>query len=249
MIRRFPSRFRDVAIWAVLFAAWSIPISGEQNVLSSATATISGKITFEGTPPPNAKVQMSSDPYCQMHAADYPTVETTQISDGGLENVIVYVSDGLPYGLSYATPTTPIELDQLNCHYIPHVFTVMTQQSLRVRNSDMTLQNVHIWSERNPQFNIGQPVKGMVNLTKFAYPEMPVVIRDDVHRWKTAFVGVFDHPFHTVSKSGGLFEMKVPPGYYEITAWHEKYGKKTMMVGVVNNERRVTNITFSPNDK
>jgi len=121
---------------------------------------------------------------------------------------------------------------------------------LRIRNSDATLQNVHAWSEKNPQFNVGQPVKGRVNETRFAYPEMPMVIRDDVHRWKSAFIGVFDDPFHTVSKSGGLFDLPpVPPGYYEITAWHEKYGQKTMMVGVVDKERRVINITFTPDDK
>jgi hypothetical protein len=191
---------------------------------------------------------MSSDPYCEMHAADYPTVETSKVSDGGLENVIVYVSNGLPSG-GYPTPATPIGLDQLNCHFIPHVFTIQTNQPLMIKNSDMTLHNIHAWAEKNPQFNIGQPVQGMINETKFSNAEMPVPIRDDVHKWKSAFVGVFDHPFHTVSKSGGLFEMKVPPGYYEITAWHEKYGKKTMMVGVVNNERRVINITFSPSDK
>jgi len=56
----------------------------------NATATVSGKIAFEGTPPPNDKVQMSSDPYCNMHAKDYPTLETVKVSDGGLENVIVY---------------------------------------------------------------------------------------------------------------------------------------------------------------
>jgi hypothetical protein len=89
----------------------------------------------------------------------------------------------------------------------------------------------------------------MVQVTTFAHPEMPLVIRDDVHRWESANVGVFDHPFHTVSKSGGLFELKLPPGYYEITAWHETYGQKTMMVGVVDNERRVINISFAPNDK
>ena len=37
--------------------------------MSKATATVSGKIAFEGTPPPNDKIQMSADPYCQMHAA------------------------------------------------------------------------------------------------------------------------------------------------------------------------------------
>src|SRR5215467_3389549 len=71
---------------------------------SKNTATVSGKISFEGTPPPNDKIQMSADPYCQMHAADYPTAETVKVSDGGLENVIVYVSSGLQPGVSYATP-------------------------------------------------------------------------------------------------------------------------------------------------
>jgi len=252
MIRRFPSRFRDVAICAILLAGWSIPTAGQQplvNVLSTATATISGKISFEGVPPLNSPLQMSTDPYCLQHSADYPTLETVKVSDGGLENVIIYVSSGLLPGVTYTTPTTPIELDQLNCHYIPHVLTMMTQQRLTIRTSDMTLHNVHAWSEKNPQFNIGQPVKNMVSVTTFAYPEMPLVIRDDVHRWKSAFVGIFEHPFHTVSKSGGLFELKLPPGYYEITAWHEKYGQKTMMVGVVDNERRVINITFAPNNK
>jgi len=252
MIRRFPSRFPIVAVWMVLLAGWSIPTAGQQspvNALFRATATISGKISFEGAPPPNSPVQMSTDPYCLLHSADYATLETVKVSDRGLENVIIYVSSGLLPGVTYTAPTTPIELDQLNCHYIPHVLTMMTQQRLTIRNSDMTLHNVHAWSEKNPQFNVGQPVKDMVNVTTFAYPEMPLVIRDDVHRWESAFVGVFDHPFHTVSKSGGLFELKLPPGYYEITAWHEKYGQKTMMVGVVDNERRLIDITFAPNDK
>jgi hypothetical protein len=236
----------------VLLAGWSIPTAGQQplvNALPTATATISGKISFEGVALPNTPVQMSSDPYCLLHSADYPTLETVKVSDGGLENVIIYVSSGLPPGATYTTPTTPVELDHLNCHYIPHVVTMMTQQRLSLRNSDTTLHNIHAWAEKNPQFNVGQPVKDMVIVTKFANPEMPLVIRDDVHKWEIAFVGVFDHPFHTVSKSGGLFELKLPPGYYEITAWHEKFGQKTMMVGVVDNESRVINFTFSPSDK
>jgi hypothetical protein len=218
--------------------------------MSKATATVTGKISFEGTPPPNDKVQMSSDPYCQMHAADYPTVETTKVSDGGLENVIVYVSGGLPSGVSYATPTTPVEINQQNCHYIPHVFTMMTNQPLKVKNSDMTLHNIHAWAEKNPQFNVGQPVQNMVNETKFSNPEVPLPIRCDVHKWMGAFIGVFDHPFSTVSKQGGAFELpKLPPGNYEITAWHEKYGKKTMMVEVKDNDKKDVNFSFSANDK
>ncbi len=213
-----------------------------------ATATVSGKISFEGTPPPNDKVQMSSDPYCQMHAADYPTVETVKVSDGGLENVIVFVSSGLP-AAKYPTPTDAVEINQESCHYIPHVFTMMTNQPLKVKNSDSTLHNIHAWAEKNPQFNVGQPVKGMINETKFANPEVPLPVRCDVHKWMGAFVGVFNHPFHTVSKKGGAFELMLPPGNYEITAWHEKYGKKTMMVEVKDNDKKELNFGFSANDK
>jgi hypothetical protein len=214
---------------------------------ANATATVTGKISFEGTPPPNDKVQMSSDPYCQQHAADYPTVETVKVSDGGLENVIVFVSS--PVSGSFPTPTTPVEINQQSCHYIPHVFTMQTNQPLKVKNSDMTLHNIHAWAEKNPQFNVGQPVQGMTNETKFAQPEVPLPIRCDVHKWMGAFVGVFSHPYHTVSKQGGAYELKLAPGTYEITAWHEKYGKKTMMVEVKDNDKKDLNFSFNANDK
>src|SRR5262245_37508284 len=223
--------------------------SGPTFDMSKANATVTGKISFEGTPPPNEKVQMSSDPYCQMHAADYPTVETVKVSDGGLENTIVFVSSGLPTGTSYAPPTDPIEINQQNCHYIPHVFTMRTNQPLKIRNSDMTLHNIHAWAEKNPQFNVGQAVAGMVSETKFANPEVPLPVKCDVHKWMGAFIGVFDHPFNTVSKPGGTFELKLPPGNYEITAWHEKFGKKTMMVTVADNDKKEVNFSFNANDK
>jgi hypothetical protein len=73
MIRRFPSRFRGVAIWVVLLAGWGIPTAGQQNALSRATATISGKISFEGAPPPNRPFQMSTDPYCLLHSSRQTT--------------------------------------------------------------------------------------------------------------------------------------------------------------------------------
>src|SRR5262247_455133 len=100
--------------------------SGPAFDMSKATATVSGKIAFEGTPPPNDKIQMSSDPYCQQKGGANPAVETVKVSDSGLENVIVYVSSGLPAGATFATTKDPIEINQENCHYIPHVFTMMT---------------------------------------------------------------------------------------------------------------------------
>jgi len=49
--------------------------------MSKANATVTGKISFEGAPPPNDKIQMSADPYCAQHAAQNPTTETVKVSD------------------------------------------------------------------------------------------------------------------------------------------------------------------------
>ena len=213
----------------------------------TGNATITGKISFEGAPPPAEKIQMSADPYCAQNAGANPVTETVKVSDGGLENVIVYIANA-PAG-TYPTPTTPVEVNQQNCRYIPHVFTMMTNQPLKIKNSDATLHNIHVWAEKNPQYNQGQPVKDMVNETKFAQEEV-VPMRCDVHKWMSSFVGVFHHPFHTVSKAAGTFEIPMlPAGSYEVVAWHEKFGKKTAMLTVADNEKKEVTISFNANDK
>src|SRR5262245_18855597 len=207
-----------------------------------STATLSGKIAFDGTAPAPAKIQMSADPYCSSHAQS-PVTEDVKVSDGGLENVIIYVSSKVD--ASFPTPTEPVEIDQQNCHYIPHVFTMMVNQPLKVKNSDDTLHNIHAYSEVNTQYNAGQAVKGMVNDTKFDKAEMPVPFKCDVHKWMGAYAGVFTHPYHTVSKTGGAYEFKLAPGKYEITAWHEKYGTQKQEIEVKDGQNQL-NFTFKP---
>jgi hypothetical protein len=212
----------------------------------AGNATVTGKIAFEGTAPPNEKIQMSADPYCQQHNPA-AVAETVKVTDGGLENVIVFVKNA-PAG-SYAAPTDPVMIDQHDCHYVPHVFTMQANQPLKIKNSDATLHNIHAWAEKNMPFNIGQPVQNMETTKTFTTEEVPLPIRCDVHKWMGAFVGVFPHPFHTVSKGGGAYELKLPAGSYEVVAWHEKYGQQTGMVTVADNGKAELNFTFKADAK
>jgi hypothetical protein len=206
------------------------------------TGTVGGKISFDGTAPKPDKIQMSADPYCAMANKD-PYTEQVVVSDGGLENVIIYVSGGLE-GKSFPTPTDPVVIDQHDCHYIPHAFTIQVNQPLQVKNSDMTAHNIHMYNGETTLFNMSEAVQGMVLPQKFEKEGMPVTVRCDVHKWMNANVGVFTHPMHTVSKKGGGFEFKAAPGTYEVTAWHEKYGVQKMMVTVPDNGKAEVNFTF-----
>jgi len=184
---------------------------------------------------------MSADPVCAKTAKS-PLTEDVKVSDGGLENVIIYVSSTV--NGTFPTPSTPVEIDQHECHYVPHVFTAMVNQPVRIKNSDETLHNIHAFAEVNDQFNVGQVTKGLVNDTKFPKPEMPLPFKCDVHKWMSAFAGIFSHPYHTVSKAGGTYEIKLAPGSYEITAWHEKYGPQKQTIEVKDGAKTDLNFTF-----
>jgi hypothetical protein len=69
--------------------------------------------------------------------------------------VIVFVSKGLPAGQAYAHADDPVEINQENCHYTPHVFTMRTVKRVKVKNSDMTLAQHSRMGRKNPQFNVG----------------------------------------------------------------------------------------------
>jgi hypothetical protein len=106
-------------------------------------------------------------------------------------------------------------------------------QPLSILNSDATLHNVHALGRKNPEFNLGMPIKGMKLEKTFFNPEVMVKFKCDVHPWMSAYAGVLTHPFFSVTQETGVYEIKdLPPGTYVIEAWHEKYGTQTQQVTV-----------------
>src|SRR3954465_10409981 len=135
-----------------------------KKVDAGTAGNITGKVVLEGTPPANAKFSMASDPACgggEGHS------ESFVVDNGALQNVFVYIKDGLGNKYIFDTPTEPVKLDQKGCHYIPHVVGVRTTQPLEISNSDATLHNVHGMPKDNAEFNQGQPVQGFKNAVTF----------------------------------------------------------------------------------
>jgi plastocyanin len=208
-----------------------------------ATASaITGIVTLQGTPPPNPPINMSSDPYCMKLGA--ATTPVFVISDGGLENVFVYVKEGLS-GLKFPVPSSPVVLDQKGCSYAPRVFGIQVGQSLDIVNSDETLHNIHALPMANREFNRGQALQGMKYTTTFTTPEVMLPFKCDVHKWMNAWVGVLEHPFYATSGKAGAFALAgLPPGSYTIEAWHEKLGRQTQQVTIGPKESKKISFVF-----
>ncbi|MDA1184849.1 MAG: carboxypeptidase regulatory-like domain-containing protein [Acidobacteria bacterium] len=217
--------------------AASVPAAPLTNPVDPATAgNIVGRISFDGPLPQPAVVRMDSDPNCVQLGVTI-TDETLVVgSDGALQNVFVYVKDGLG-DLRFPIPSTPFVLDQEGCRYVPHVVGVQVGQSVEILNSDPTLHNVHAIPSTNQEFNTGQPLPGMRHTHQFTTAEVMVPFKCDVHPWMYAYVGVVDHPFFAVTGADGSFRLEgLPPGTYTIEAWHETLGARTQTVTIGEQE-------------
>jgi len=219
---------------AVLFAGVSIVPKAQ----AEANGKITGRVLFKGTAPEPIKIRMAADPRCLQ--ANPNGAERRQIDgkNGGLANVVVAIKTKVK---GAAAPlTTPVVLDQLGCMYNPTVVALMVGQPLKMRNSDETLHNIHPRPVVNEGFNVGQPRKGSENEKKFDKPETLFPVSCDVHPWMRAYIAIFDHPFFTITKEDGSFEIpNVPPGEYEIEAQHPTLklmsGKAVVKAGAAGN--------------
>jgi plastocyanin len=220
------------------------PAAPATNPVDPATAaTVTGHVMFTGKAPAPQPITMAADPRCVNTGAVSERVVTG--ADGALQNVFVYVKDGLG-ALTFPVPTTPVVLDQKGCQYRPHVFGVQVGQPVEILNSDATLHNIHALPMTNQEFNVGQPLQGLRHTHTFSTREVMVPFKCDVHKWMNAYVGVMDHPFHAVTQPDGSFSLKgLPPGTYTLEAWHETLGTMTQSVTVGAKETKDVAFSFA----
>jgi plastocyanin len=220
------------------------PPPDAKRVDPATAATISGQVRYSGPAPVARAVKLESDPVCAREHPNGMAADSLIVNNGALENVFVYVQDGLA-NYYFDPPTETVKLDQKGCRYSPHVFGLRVGQPVEISNSDPTMHNVHAMANANQEFNMSQAIQGIKNTKAFTAPEIMVHFKCNVHNWMEAYAGVVAHPYFAVSAGGGGFELKnLPPGTYTIAAWHEKLGTQTQKVTLADKESKAITFTF-----
>tara|TARA_B100001750_G_scaffold245307_1_gene264616 strand:- start:775 stop:1455 length:681 start_codon:yes stop_codon:yes gene_type:complete len=214
--------------------------------------TLKGKVT--GPPKPRKPINdIASDPICNAsHSNGLPLSESYIIdSNGGLANALIWL-ENVDYKGS--PPKEHKTLDQKGCIYIPHVMGIMKNQELHISNSDATMHNIHTKSDINPFFNEAQPLGTPPKVKKFEKSEAPFYVKCDVHPWMKSWVGVFNHPYYTVTNPDGTYSIdNIPEGTYDVVFWQEKLSRlpaekyiiKSNKVTITINKEGVTNQDFA----
>jgi plastocyanin len=207
---------------------------------------ITGTITYTGKVPTLKPIAMDADPVCKSkHSTPVPSEALVLGAGNTMANVMVRVKG--PVQGSFPVPATPVVIDQKGCQYHPHVLGIRVGQTLQLRNSDALLHNVHALPKVNTPFNMAMPANRLTADSKFGKEEGMFLIKCDVHGWMTAYAGVFANPFFSVSGTDGKYKISgLPPGNYEIEAWHEKLGTRTGKVTVGASGAGTVDFSFAP---
>ena len=214
--------------------------------IDPATAgTITGTIHFSGKAPARVLIDMGQDPVCSLADANYS--EQYVVRNGGLQNVFIYVKEGLG-NKAYAPPSNPIVIDQKGCKFIPHVVGVMAGQPIKFTNSDATMHNVHMTPtiSTNQTVDLSEPPNGGGEMSTMSTPELMIPVRCNNHPWMEGFINVASNPFYAVSDENGHFTIKgLPPGTYTVVADHEVLGTQTATVTVTSKQTSAQDFTFA----
>jgi Polysaccharide lyase family 4, domain II len=204
---------------AVIFAVTSLSAYTEKDV--GRAGTISGKISYNGKPPSLPKLSITMDrKYCGESRDDDSWLIT---ADGGVKNVVVYLSD-ITSGKKMTAPQRLI-INQVRCSYVPRLSVVAKDAELQVRSSDPVLHNIHTYREGSTLMNFAIPPLQGFAITKKLDKPGGIKLKCDVHNFMRGAIFVASNPYYAVTSNDGSFEISdVPPGTYTINTWHEAAG-------------------------
>ena len=243
------ARYKLLGLSSVLLLLGFGLLLSTRNVSAAAEGKISGTIKLDGTAPHQKPIDMSKEPTCaKIHEGHPVTTETVVIGSGaGLQNVVVYISEGLPVGAASQVSAETPSFDQKGCQYIPHVLALDVNQHFKVTNSDQTSHNIHPMPTpggANHEWNKSQPPGAAPFDVSWTAPEVAVHVKCNMHPWMSGYMAVVKGPYGVTDNSGSFTINNVPPGDYTLTAWQESYGTQTLKVSVGAGKPATADFTF-----
>jgi hypothetical protein len=243
------ARYKLLGLSSVLLLLGFGLLLSTRNVSAAAEGKISGTIKLDGTSPHQKPIDMSKEPTCaKIHEGHPVTTETVVIGSGaGLQNVVVYISEGLPVAAASQVSAETPSFDQKGCQYIPHVLALDVNQHFKVTNSDQTSHNIHPMPTpggANHEWNKSQPPGAAPFDVSWTAPEVAVHVKCNIHPWMSGYMAVVKGPYGVTDNSGSFTINNVPPGDYTLTAWQESYGTQTLKVSVGAGKPATADFTF-----
>lgn len=218
------TKFKTALCSAALLAAITkrSPAQSDYQVITvNDGGTITGTVKWSGPVPKMIPVLINKDSeVCDPTAQKKRDLERLIVgANNGVANTVVFLRN-VSKGKAMDLPETRQSLNQRTCRYEPHVLLVPDNGTVHLRSSDPILHTVHMSGASD--YNLPFPFANQT-ITRTMNREGLVDLRCNAgHVWMNAEMMVVRHPYYAVTDEDGNFRLtNVPPGEYQIEAWHE----------------------------
>jgi plastocyanin len=190
--------------------------------IAAAPSTPTGRI--EGI------VRLVAPPGAPIRSGIYPTHRVTRpgAAVGEMSNVVVFVKDA---PVAASLPPMRARMMQQDESFVPKVLAITRGATVEFPNGDPFFHNVFSLS-RGATFDLGRFRRGDSRSRVFPKPGL-VKVFCHLHSHMSATIMVFDHPYFSIPAADGAFGLPdLPPGTYQLTAWHERIGESVREIRV-----------------
>lgn len=179
-------------------------------------------------------VHVSTRTGAPLRPGAYPSRRVTRAAGETSEiaNVVVFVADA---PRDAAAPAMRASIAQRDETFVPRVVAVTRNSTVDFPNFDPFFHDVFSLS-RNATFDLGRYPKGQTRERRFTRPGI-VKVFCNIHSDMSAIVMVFDHRYFAIPAADGTFEIdSVPPGTWQVNAWHERIGATSRSLQIAAGE-------------
>ncbi|MDH5667337.1 MAG: carboxypeptidase regulatory-like domain-containing protein [Nitrospira sp.] len=249
----------------------SVSVAGAYDVREvEGGGTISGRVSFEGTVPPSKQFQVKKD---QEVCGTERSVHEVSVSDGWLKGAVVVlegVTSGKQFVSAHSRGEEPgegvfhygegthlsLEILTKGCNFGPFTGVLAADEPVRFLNHDRVKHILHTVSSKDD--------KGLILRTVHNREIRPDTVVEETftagvlkmshvvgvhcnrHDFMQSWLYVVTSPYYAISdREGGFTIDQVPPGQYELIAWHPALGLKRQTVTVSQGDRAEVTFAFS----
>ena len=262
---------KGILAGALISVLAGVPAFAYEEAAVANGGSVSGKVTFKGAVPAPKTFELAKFPqpkFCGTVDSDgngHRLLREVTVKDGALQDVVVaieHVEKGKPFkfgGTDTQADTCRFLVQGGPSHFVG---VVMKKAEFRVTNMDAdpsdpktatgVLHNPHLYEEvgsaSSTIFNLPLPDKGGV-------VNKPVILRKkesvlhmqcDQHNYMNSYYYPVDNPYYAIVGVDGSFTIDgLPPGEYEVHAWHPTLGTQEAKVTVAAGGKVTTNFAFA----
>jgi hypothetical protein len=194
-------------------------VQGYEEIEVTDGGSVAGTVRFTGEVPSIPAIKVVKNPEVCGTEVTTPVL-VVHPSSRGLKNTVVYIRE-IEKGKILPERVT---IDNVRCLFEPHVTAVIRGKMMAMKNSDPVLHNPHTFNDRGATvFNVAIPEQGQTVERRMRSGGM-IRLQCDLHAHMNSWVLSLEHPYFSVTDEEGRFEIRdIPPGRYELVAWHAGY--------------------------